>query len=108
MGGEDDGVEQIGEGDRRMGREWKERRGNQRDEMRGQKRRAILISLLCESLCGFNGLSFTAGANSAVLRKDTVLSTSWIQVNAPLAFGQFSSLHRSTWATGAIGLQWDQ
>lgn len=108
-----------------MGREWKVRRGKQRDEMRGLRREAILITVLCESLCGFNSVSFTAGAISAVLRKETLpslhthtctystntqsaFSAGQLQVNAPLAFSQFSSLHRSTWATGAIGHQWDQ
>ena len=42
--------------------------------MRGQWRGAILITPLCESRCGFNGVSFTAGVNSAVLKTDTVLS----------------------------------
>lgn len=40
--------------------------------MRGQERGAILITLLCKSLCGFNGFSFTAGVNSAVLRTDNI------------------------------------
>lgn len=67
----DDVVEQIGEED---WEEWGVRRGHLRDEMRGRGTRAILIILLCESLCGFNGLSFTAGISSAALRTDNMLA----------------------------------
>lgn len=35
-------------------------------------RGAILITLLSESLCGFNGLTFTAGTVSAVFRTDSM------------------------------------
>lgn len=57
-----------------MGREWKVRRGNQKDEMRGQKRGATLITPALWVSLWFNGLSFKAGTNSTVLRTDTMLS----------------------------------
>jgi len=46
------------------GREWAVRRGHRRD----QNSWATLITVLCKSLCGFNGFSITAGVNSAVYR----------------------------------------
>lgn len=42
---------------------------------RGQQEGAILITLLSESLSGFNGSSFTAGVNSAVLRAENLPGT---------------------------------
>lgn len=88
--------------------EWKTSEGNRHKrgreewgggsevEMRWQRRGAVLITPLCESLCGFNGVSVTAGANPVVLSLDTIHATHTHTHN----------LYCST--TVAVGLKWHQ